>query len=102
MIASIILALYLLGVITAKNAYIFLYATGVMLIIGEFFVGSFGIIAFNGLIALFVASAIQTDEIMLFGLPVDWSLLFGIAFVEAAVIAAFIPSISRRSFIWAP
>ncbi len=86
MIASIVLALYFSGIISLGNAIVFLYVTGIMLIVAEVAVVSFGILAFNGLIALFAAYSLQVDYVILFGIPVDWHVLFGVAFVEFACI----------------
>ena len=87
MIASLITALYLLGFVSTTNASSFLYICGALMIIGELAFTVMGVLAFNGLLAIFVGYSIQagTNEIM--GFPIDWSLLFGIAFIELAVIA---------------
>jgi membrane-bound serine protease (ClpP class) len=86
MIISLILALYLTGVVGAYTAYSFLYVCGLLLLIGELVAGGHGLIALNGLIAFFVGYAIQTGDNMLFGVPIDWSVLFGVAFVEVIVL----------------
>ncbi len=88
MIASIITALYLMGILTAATAANFLYVSGALLIAAEIALGLFGLVAFNGLLALFFGYVIQTGNNHIFGIPLDWGLLFGIAFVEVAVIAA--------------
>ncbi len=95
MIASLILALHLLGFMSASSASTFLYITGALLIISEFFVASFGIIALNGLLALFVAYSMQTGDNTVLGVPIDWSLLFGIAFIELAIIVFAVMIIQR-------
>lgn len=83
MIISLISALYLLNVVTAKTAYTFLYISGILLIAGEIAFTTYGLVGFNGALAIYVAYVIQTgDEAMFFGLPFDWSLLFGLAFLE--------------------
>lgn len=86
MIASLITALYLMGAISAHNAATFLYITGVLLIIAEIGFTVFGILAFNGLLALFVGYAIQTGDTQFLGFDIDWSLLFGVAFIELSVV----------------
>lgn len=88
MIASLITALYLLGLVSAQKAYVFLYLCGAMLIICEVAFTVMGILAFNGVLALYVGYVIQTQQNTIFGLPVDWSLLFGLAFIEAALLIA--------------
>ncbi len=88
MITSIVLILHFLGFVSLGNAITFLYITGIMLIIAELGVVSFGILAFNGLIALFAAYSLQSGQVLLFGIPVDWNIVFGIAFVEFACVAA--------------
>ncbi len=87
MIASIITALYLSGVITAASAANFLYISGVMLIVAEIALGVFGMVAFNGFLAIFVGYMIQTGDNLFLGIPLDWGLVFGIAFVEFALLA---------------
>ena len=87
MIASLITALYLLGAMSAAHAATFLYICGALLILGELAFTLFGILAFNGLLALMVGYTIQTGNNVIFGLNVDWSLLFGIAFIEMFIIA---------------
>lgn len=91
MIASVILGLYLLGIISAESAVPFLFVSGVLLIVAEFFLVG-GIFAFNGVIALLIGYAIRSGTDEMFGLPLDWSLFFGIAFTEFAIllIAAYI------------
>lgn len=90
MIASIITALYLLGIMTAANASNFLFISGVMLIIAEIALATFWIVGFNGLLALYVGYVIRTGDQSIFGFPIDWGVLFGIAFIELAVIAGSI------------
>lgn len=86
MIASIILSLYLLGYIAAKNAAAFLFISGVLMIGCEFAFGGFGILTFNALLAIYVGYMLQTGHTDIMGVPIDWSLIYGIAFVEMAVI----------------
>ena len=82
MIASIVSALFLLGYINAVMASNFLFVTGVLLIAGEIGFGTFWLIGFNGLLALYVGYAILTGDQNLLGLPIDWATVFGISFVE--------------------
>lgn len=96
MIASIITALYLLGYMTAANASNFLFVSGVMLIVAEIALATFWIVGFNGLLALYVGYAIRTGDQTLFGLPMDWSVVFGIAFIELIVIVASVVIIIRH------
>ncbi len=100
MIASVILGLYLLGIIGAESAVPFLLITGVLLIAAEFFLVG-GIFAFNGIIALLIGQAIRSGTNEMFGFPLDWGLFFGIAFVEFSVllIAAYIFLHYRKSKI---
>ncbi len=86
MINSIILALYLLGIMSAKNAALFLFVCGIGLIASEFLLPS-GMIAFSGCMALFIAYSIQYGQSRVFGAPLGWSFFFGVAFVEAATLA---------------
>ncbi len=87
MIASLILALYLWGVVSAPAAGLFLYLTGTLLLVGELFVTTFGIVALNGLLSLYVAHALYSGSQTILGLPLDWPFVFGIAFVEFGMIA---------------
>ncbi len=90
MIASLILLLYLTGTITIESAVSSLYVAGVLLIIAELGVISFGLIAFNGLLAIYAGYALQTGSDLIFGVPVGISTLFGIAFVEIIIIGSII------------
>jgi membrane-bound serine protease (ClpP class) len=87
MIASIITALYLYGAIAPADAYTFLYACALLLIVGEIAVGGHGLIALNGIFAGLFGYAIQTGSNQIFGITIDWSILFGLAFVEALILA---------------
>lgn len=95
MIASIILALYLGAYIDPGEAATFLYVYGGLLIIAELAVVSYGLIAFNGLLALAVGYAIQTGSNQIFGLNIDWGFWFGVSFVEFLLVAAAIILIIR-------
>ncbi len=87
---TVILALYFMGFVSQETAVTFLYVVGVSLIVAEIGVVSFGLLAFNGLIALFAAYSIQVGQVLLFGIPVDWNIVFGIGFVEFACIVCVI------------
>ncbi|MCK5284761.1 MAG: hypothetical protein KAJ86_04160 [Alphaproteobacteria bacterium] len=95
MIASLMLILLLLGFISVSNAATFLYITGALLIISEFFVTSFGILFLNGLLSLFVAYSMQTSDNTVLDIPIGWSLLFSIAFIEFTFIALIFIIIMR-------
>lgn len=86
MIATLILALHLAGLIPAASAINFLYICGALLIVAEFFVVSMGLIALNGVIALFIAYSLQTGDNLILGVPIDWPFLFGLAFLEVVLI----------------
>lgn len=90
MIASLIVLLYLAGMISLDSAIISLYVAGILLIIAELGIISFGMIALNGLIALYAAFSLQSGNDMIFGLDTGWPILFGIAFVEAIIIATVV------------
>ena len=90
MIASLIVALHLMGFATLQSAVISLYIAGALLLIAEIAVVSFGLIFFNGMIAFYAAYTLQNGGDPFFGAPVGWSILFGIAFVELFIIAAII------------
>ena len=90
MIASLIIALHLLGFVTLTSAITSLYITGCLLIIAEFAVVSFGVIAFNGLLALYAGYSLQVGHDLIFGVPVGWDVLFGIAFVELFMLMSVI------------
>lgn len=94
MIASIILALYLLGVVPAESATTFLYVTGGLLIAAEFLLVG-GIFAFNGILALLVGYTIASGTHALFGISLGWGLFFGIAFVEFAILVAAVFLVMR-------
>jgi membrane-bound serine protease (ClpP class) len=87
MIASLVTALYLLGFVSASTAAKFLFAYGIILLIAEIGVMSFGALAINGALAIYVAFALHTGNSYL-GFPVDWPLLFGIAFTELFIVVA--------------
>lgn len=86
MIATLILLLHLAGVIPAGEAINFLYLSGALMLIAELFITSMGMLALNGCIALFIAYALQTGDNAVFGIPVDWPFLFGVAALELVLI----------------
>ncbi len=90
MIITLILALYLSGLVGAGEAAAFLYVCGLMLITAEFFLPAWGIAGFNGAVALFLGYAIQTGHSQILGFPVGWGLWFGMAFVEALLATAVV------------
>lgn len=90
MIASLIMLLYLTGVLSVESATTSLYVAGVILLVAEIGVISFGLLALNGLIALYAAYTLQTGADLLFGLTPGWPVMFGIAFVEFIIILAVI------------
>ncbi len=95
MIASIITALYLLHIIPPESAYSFLYVCGLLLIVGEIAVGGHGLIALNGVFAFLVGYAIQTGSNQIFGITIDWNVLFGLTFVEMAILIFSVALIIR-------
>ena len=86
MIASLIIALHLMGIITVDSAVSSLYIAGALLIVAELGVISFGLIAFNGALAIYAAYALQTGSDLIFGVPVGIPTLFSIAFIEFFVV----------------
>jgi len=90
MIASLIVLLYLAGAITMNSAITSLYVAGALLIIAELGAVSFGMIAFNGLLALYAAYTIQSGNDMFFGFSVGWPIFFGLAIVETLIIVSVI------------
>lgn len=87
MIATLILLMHLTGFIPASEAINFLYISGALMIAAELFVTSMGMLALNGLIALFIAYALQTGNNQVLGVPIDWPFLFGVAALEIGLIA---------------
>ncbi len=85
---TVILALHFMGFVSLETTVTFLYVIGIAMIIAEIGVVSFGLLAFNGLVALFAAYSLQVGEVLLFGIPVDWNIVFGIGFVEFACIVS--------------
>lgn len=90
MIATLILALHLAGLIPAASAINFLYISGALLIVAELFVVSMGMIALNGVIALFIAYSLQTGDNAILGVPIDWPFLFGLAALEILMIVVVV------------
>ncbi len=87
MIASLIIALHLMGVITIESATTSLYVAGALLIIAEIGIISFGLLFMNGVLAIYAGYALQAGQDLIFGIPIGWSVLFGIAFIEISVIS---------------
>ena len=85
---TVILALHFMGFVSLETTVTFLYVVGIAMIVAEIGVVSFGLLAFNGLVALFAAYSLQVGEVLLFGIPVDWNIVFGIGFVEFACIVS--------------
>lgn len=90
MIASLIVLLHLIGFIDANSAITSLYIAGALLLIAELGVVSLGLIALNGLIAFYAAYTLQTGSDVFFGIELGWSVLFGIAFVELAIVGTVV------------
>lgn len=86
MIISIVLALYLLGYASAKSAAVFLFICGGLMIASEFIFAS-GFVAFSGVMALYIAFALEYGQSRVFNVPIGWSIFFGIALVEFLTIA---------------
>ena len=95
MIASIILAIYLFEGMPLESAVTLLYIAGILLILSETVLGTFGIAAINGFLALFIAYSLKTGDHTLLGMPVDWGLFFGISMFEAALVATMIMILLR-------
>ncbi len=90
MIATLFLALHLLDILSLENIIPLLYISGLLLIFCEFFIGTMGLLALNGLLSFFIAFALQSGgEIGIFGHPLDWGLVFGIAVFELALLITF-------------
>ena len=96
MIASLITGLYLTGMASAGEAATFLYIYGALLLAAELVIVSFGTLALSGALAIYVAYTLQTGDNLVFGVPLDWPLLFGIALVEAIAIIVPIVFIIRN------
>lgn len=99
MIASLILLFHFLGVISIESTYTSLAIVGVVLIIAEFGIISFGLLALNGMLALYAAYALRAGHETILGLSVDWQLFFGVVFTEAIIITAFIIALNRMRTI---
>ncbi len=95
MIASLIIALHLLGFIPLQSAVTSLYVAGALLIIAELGVISFGLITLNAVIALYAAYALQNGGDFIFDVAISWPVLFGIAFVEFSILATIV-----LTFLW--
>jgi membrane-bound serine protease (ClpP class) len=94
MITSIFLGLYLLGLMSAKSAAVFLVICGVLMIASEFLFPS-GIIAFGGVLALYIAFSLEYGQSQVFGVPIGWGIFFGIALVEGLILGSFVLLVMR-------
>lgn len=90
MIGSIILALHFLGVIPHESAVNALYISGILLIVAEFGVISFGVLALNGILSLYAAYALQTGVMAFLGIKVGWEFVFAVAVIEFAVVMSIV------------
>lgn len=90
MIASLILGCYLLGWIPAGAAITSLFACAIFLLIGEFFIFSFGLFFVNAALAAYAGYALKSGEPFIMGIPLDWPLFYGIVLVECVILAATI------------
>lgn len=88
MSASIILALHFMDIIAQADAVKLLYIAGVILLISELAVVSMGLFAFNGLLAIYAAYSLQTGQMLLLGIPMDWNIVFGISAIEFILLFA--------------
>ncbi|MCK6419002.1 MAG: hypothetical protein L6Q57_08740 [Alphaproteobacteria bacterium] len=82
MLVAFILILYLLQVLPAAQTAAFLLLIGLSYLALEVFVTSLGLLALNGLLALYASYALYNGLPTLLGVPIGWELVFGIAFVE--------------------
>lgn len=90
MIATLIILLHLSGIVETGSAITSLYIAGVLLLIAEIGIVSFGLLALNGLIALYAGYTLQAGSDLVFGIPIGWPVLFGIAFVEIFIIGVVV------------
>lgn len=96
MISTLVLAFHLMGYVSASKASTFLYLTGIMMIIAEVGLPTFGIAGFNGVLALAIGYAIQSGASSFLGIPVDWGLWFGIAFTEFLLLFLIVTMFARH------
>lgn len=85
MLASIITALYLSGTLSAAYASNLLFIAGALLIIAEIGVVSMGVLGLNGALTLLLGYMIQSGQMSFMGVTLDWSLFFGIFFIETLI-----------------
>ncbi len=90
MIASLILLLHFLGIISPESAYTSLYIAGAILLIAEIGVVSLGLLTINGLLAIYAGFTLQMGNQTMFGIDLGWPLLLGVAFAEFLVIGTVI------------
>ena len=86
MIASLIVALHLLGFVSVETAPTLLYFVGFLLFGAEIAIVSLGLLSINALMAIYAGYAIQIGQDLFFGMPIGWPMFFGIAFVEVVII----------------
>lgn len=96
MIATIILALHLLGFMPLSEAVILLFIAGGMLILADIFVISLGILSVNGIIALIIGYLLHDGQPEIFGFTLDWSLFFSIAILEMLALGAVIFAVIKN------
>ena len=94
MIASLILLTHFLGLITLESAYTTLFIAGIVLIIAEIGIVSFGLLAINGLLALYASYTLYAQEAAL-EFSAEWPLFFGVVFTETLLIITFIIVMTR-------
>ncbi len=94
MIASIILFIHYMGLISLESAYTSLFIAGIVLIIAEVGIVSFGLLAVNGLLALYASYSLYNQDSAL-AFNAGWPLFFGVVFTEAVIIIAFIIVMKR-------
>ncbi len=94
MIASIILFIHYMGLISLESAYTSLFIAGIVLIIAEVGIVSFGLLAVNGLLALYASYSLYSQDSAL-AFNAGWPLFFGVVFTEAVIIIAFIIVMKR-------
>lgn len=97
MISSIILLLHLIGLIDVNNAVILLCIIGVLLITADFTLGLFFLVAFNGFIALALATGLMFENQDFWGIGVNWGLFFGIAVFELLLLIPFAYMLKRAN-----
>lgn len=82
----LILGLYAMNVLPINAAGVALMILGVVFIIAEAFMPSFGILGLGGLAAFIVGATIMFDAESMPGLALDWGVIWGIAFCGLLVV----------------